>query len=363
MDHAGQIRSESLANRLGILLSCGSILVALAALVPGGVFRPAVAARAGKADPAGGGARAGASATIAPDRFPVYEPVSFDVHIRPGRRLAAGSTIECQLPNSFTMDKISPSKVKGWQTGDPAAPHFIRVRAAPGAAEFKTAVRSREFVGGYACPTRHGKCLKAEIVSGEVPADGEVVLEYRNTTSPWLANQQPGATTHEGQIYVAVDGRPIERFPQFRVLPGPAAYQRVIVPSSVRPGAPLRVLLVSLDKYNNLSSSSFKDVELRLGDAVLARGLSYTGRCEATVTLPQEGIFRLQAGGARSNPVRVAREPDGPYWGDIHFHNFPSVDAAGNIPYEYARNVSGLDFAAAAEHGAGGLARMNSANP
>jgi hypothetical protein len=355
VDQAGQIRSEPLANRLGLLLACGSILVALAVLASGGVFRPAVDARAEEADPASGGAAAGASATIVPDRFPVYEPVSFDVHIRPGRRLAAGSTIECQLPNSFTMDKISPSKVKAWQTNDPAAPHFIRVRAAPGAAEFKTAVRSREFVGGYACPTRHGKCLKAEIVSGEVPAGGEIVVEYRNTTSPWLANQQPGATAHEGQVYVAVDGRPIERFPQFRVLPGPAAYRRVIVPSSVKPGAPLRVLLVSLDKYNNLSSSSFKDVDVRLGDAVLAKGISYTGRGEATVSLPEEGIFRLQAGGVESNPVRVACEPDGPYWGDIHFHDFPSVDAAGNIPYEYARNVSGLDFAATAEHGAGGL--------
>jgi hypothetical protein len=308
----------------------------------------------------GGGLVAGESkptATIEPSVFGVYEKVSFKIRIKPGKKLGPGSKIECQLPNSFTNDKVSPSKVKQWQTDDPAAPHYINVTAGPPAkVTFKTEVVKREFVGGYRCKTRHGKCLIAEVVSGEIPSDGEVVVSYSNTTSSWLANQRPDATVHEGQVFVRVDGQMVEEFPKFQVRPGPMSYQRVIIPSAARPVEPFRVLLVSLDKYNNLSSSSFSDVSINCNETVLAGDISYTGRAEVMVSLPEEGIYRLAAGGITSNPIRISKHPKGPYWGDIHFHNFPSVDAMGNTPYEYARDVSGLDFAATAEHGAIGVA-------
>ena len=73
----------------------------------------------------GGGlvaAEAKPTATIEPNVFPVYEQVCFKVRIKPGKRLGPGSKIECQLPNSFTNDKVSPSKVKQWQTENPTGP-------------------------------------------------------------------------------------------------------------------------------------------------------------------------------------------------------------------------------------------------
>jgi hypothetical protein len=297
------------------------------------------------------------TAIIEPNVFGAYEDVTFKVRIRPGKKLGPGSKVECQLPNSFTNDKVSPSKVKKWQTDDPAKPHYINISVSPPFnATFEAEVRKREFVGGYECKTRHGKCLVAEVTSGQVGPDGELIIHYSNTTSPWLANQRPDATAHEGQVFVRVDGQTVEKFPQFHVRPGPMSYQRVIVPSAARPREPFRVLLVSLDKYNNLASSSFNNVSIKHGDTVLTEGISYTRRTEATVTLTKEGIYRLSAGGIVSNPIRIGDSAQRLYWGDIHFHNFASVDAMGNTPYEYARNVSGLDFAATCEHGAIGIA-------
>ena len=298
----------------------------------------------------------GPTATIEPDVFSVYEQVNFKVRIKPNERLVAGSKIECQLPNSFTNDKISPSKVKQWQTRNPAKPHYINVTTtAPAKVTFETRVVKREFVGGYECKTRHGKCLIVKIVSGEIPPDNELIIHYGNTTSPWITYQQPNRTIHEGQVFVSINGQTIEELPKFHVKPGPMSYQRIIIPSSAKPGQPFRVLLASLDKYNNLSSSSFSNVNIRCGNKIIAKGISYTGSMEIMASLPKKGIYRLKTGSIVSNPIRITAQPNGPYWGDIHFHNFPSVDAMGNTPYEYAKNVSGLDFAATAEHGAIGL--------
>ena len=79
-------------------------------------------------------------------------------------------------------------------------------------------------------------------------------------------------------------------------------------------------------------------MDIRLEDKTVAAGLSYIGRCEVKVSLADEGIYRFTANGVTSNPIRITTAPRGPYWGDIHFHNYPSVDAMGNTPYEYARD-------------------------
>lgn len=298
-----------------------------------------------------------ARTTMEPHQFPVFKQVSFKVRLRPGRKLNVGSKIEVQLPNSFTNDKVSPSFVKQWQTEDSHAPHFVRVCGKGGRARFDVEIVPREWVGGYKCATRHGRCVVATVSSGSVPAAGEVTVEFRSTTSPWLANQNPGGTDNEAAVFVRVNGKEVKPFPTFEVLPGPECYRRVIVPSSARPGEPFPVRLISLDRFSNLTRTTPRDVQIKLGRAVLAEGITYRGRGEVEVSLPEEGVFRLAADGVRSNPIRITQEPGGPYWGDIHIHNYPSVDAMGNTPYEYARDVSCLDFAGTAEHGAGGLRR------
>ena len=296
------------------------------------------------------------SARISPESFPAYTDVSFDVVLTAGEKIHTGTIVEIQLPNSFTNDQVSPSKVKPWQLVDPNARHYIGVSAGTlTASDIRTEVVPREYVGGYHAPTRHGRCLIIELLHGSVEAGEEITVSYRNTTSSWLANQDPGGSDHEGLVLLMVDGVKVEPSPSYRVLPGPAALRRVIVPSAAKPGQPFRALLVSLDEYNNLSSSSYSDVTVTCEGQILAEDVAYTGGHALEVALDEPGIHRLEVDGVISNPIRISGNPRGPYWGDIHIHSYPSVDAMGNAPYEYARNVSGLDFAATAEHGAGGL--------
>ncbi len=198
-------------------------------------------------------------------------------------------------------------------------------------------------------------CVIIELMKGSVEAGEEITLTYSNTTSPWLANQVPGESDHEGLVLVMIDGKKIEPSPAYRVEPGAAVQSRVIIPSSARPGEPFRVQIVSLDAFNNLSGSEFEAADITCNGKALARMPAYTGRTEVEVALPEKGIHRLEVNGTLSNPIRICDSPSGPYWGDMHCHNYPSVDAMGNTPYKYARKVSCLDFAAAAEHHAVGL--------
>lgn len=297
-------------------------------------------------------------AEIQPDVFPIYERVNFKVKIFPNRKLQKGDKIDCQLPNSFSNNLVSPSKVKPWQTVNPDTSDYIHVTCVNyPSSKFDLSLRKREYVGGFDASTRHGVCLTVVLKDGVIPKDGVITVNYKNTTSPWLANQIPGATDHEGMVYVAINGEEINEFPTYIVRSGQEKYRRVIIPSAVRPGEKFKVKMVSLDKYNNLTEVEHKDVKIMLGNEVLISGISYKGKGEVSMSLPDKGVFRLEVGGILSNPVKVCDNPRGPYWGDIHFHNYPSVDAMGNTPYIYARDVSCLDFAAASEHGAGGLPR------
>ena len=90
---------------------------------------------------------------------------------------------------------------------------------------------------------------------GVIPKDGVIIIDYKNTTSLWLANQLPGASEHQGMVYVAINGEKINKFPKYIVKSGQEKYRRVIVPSSVRPGESFKVKLISLDRYNNLTET------------------------------------------------------------------------------------------------------------
>ena len=298
----------------------------------------------------------GPKASITPNVFRVYEKTSFTVSLSSEVPLSEKTLIEVQLPNSFNNDQVSPSKVKPWQTEDPDKPHYISVDCPQNPnLQVGLKIRKREYVGGYNAVTRHGVCLNILIENGIISPGQNIAVHYVNTTTPWLANQRPGSTDHEGMVYIAINGNPIENFPTYIVESGPESYRRVIVPSSVRPGQKFDVQLVSLDKYSNLTNARHDGVSLSCDDKVLASGISYVGKGKVSVMLPEKGVYRILAEGVLSNPIVVEDHPDGPYWGDIHFHNYPSVDAMGNTPYLYAREVSCLDFAGASEHGAGGL--------
>ena len=303
-----------------------------------------------------------ADVTIEPSVFDVYSPATVCVRIRPAKRVQEGSAIACQLPNSFLAWRLSQSHTQRLQCEDPAAPHYVSValaEPAAGSVRFDIEVAARELITDTRGRVRHGQRVLATVRGGPVPAGAEVVLTFAGMYSPWVANQAE-------YFLVSIDDVPVEPWPTFRVRPGPAVWHRLIVPSSGRPGEPFRVLLVSLDEYDNVSSNTYEDVSLATesGEA-LEENIAFTGRYETHVSLPQEGIHRLTARGVLgdhpladgqctqgvvSNPIRITDDPQGPHWGDLHIHTHISCDAVGNEPYEYAKDASGLDFAGVCDH-------------
>lgn len=305
-----------------------------------------------------------AKCQIEPSVFDAYRPTAVRVSLWPAQAIKAGSVIACQLPNSFLDFRFTQSHTQNLQAKDPAAPHYVSVAlAAPALSpvSFEIDIKPYELItdDDPNQGVRHGQRVFATVRGGEIPAGAEVVLAFARMYTPWVANQTE-------YFYVGIDGVAVEPWPTFRVRPNPATWQRLIVPSCARPGEPFRVLLVSLDEYDNVSSSSYEGVALAVeGGETLAKDISFQGRYETQLTLPEKGLCRLVAKGlwgsfplaegqwtegVVSNPIRITDNPQGPYWGDIHVHTHISVDAIGNEPYEYAKDASGLDFAGVCDH-------------
>jgi hypothetical protein len=298
---------------------------------------------------------------VEPSVFQPYSPVSIRVYATIRSSLPENVVLSCQLPNSFLAFRQSQSHTQQLQTDDPAVPHFVSFRLLGGQrdASFKVSVERREHLTDDLGEVRHGRRVFARLSGRALEAGETVVITFAGMMSPWVANQQE-------RILVAVDGTPVEPWPVVRVVGGPAVWHRLIVPSCARPGESFRVMLVSLDEYDNVSSSHFAEVALALEDGpLLERDISFAGSYETTTSVEESGIVRLVASGLRgvgylasgyqseavvSNPIHISTTPQGPYWGDLHAHTFMSADAVGNEPYQYARDVSGLDFAGVCDH-------------
>ena len=317
-----------------------------------------------------------ASARVSPVSVPVAAEVVLDLVITPGRALGPGAVVSTQLPSAMLAADLSYSLTKSIQVRDarlapPAAAPAggpPPAGAAPGMpanfqqftrwhtvtvdvpaqrdVTFDVKIEKREIELGKA-DSRHGQAVHATVTAGTIPAGADVVFTYR-TTAPWVASR-------EYRVYAAIDGMRVSPDASFAVTPGPAETHRLIVPSSAKPGEAFPVRFVSLDRYSNVAATPVAVPSLTDGARVLAKGFTYTGRHQVSVSLPRPGVYRLAAGGTRSNPIRITSNPSGPFWGDLHNHNDADHDAAsGGNSHEYARDVSALDFYALSNHVNGG---------
>jgi len=279
------------------------------------------------------------TAKLKQDTFQVRQRCSLQVELRSTRDLRVDDTVEAQLPHSWMLI-TGPSYTRQLQTSDPEAEHYISVESA--GATFEIAIHKRTLH----CPSggvRHGRHIVARVVEGAVEAGKAIYFNYANTFAPYVAETE--------EIWLSVAGEQPDRPATLTVTPGQAKSMRLIAPSGVEPGEEFEVLIVSLDEFENASCTRFVDRKLTVADGkTLAEGLTFTGSTRVPVSLPSPGVFRLAMDGTLSNPIRVAPGCEGPYWGDIHIHTKISHDGQGNDPYGYARNVSGLDFAATADH-------------
>ena len=283
------------------------------------------------------------SLTIEPAAFTitVREPADVAFTLRSDKPIGVGDTVEFQFPNSWLLFS-GPSFTRELQTSDPEAEHFIEVLAPESDAAFEIEIipRHLNFPEGNC---RHGRHVVATLTEGSVPAGAPIRVRYANTPAPYVAERET--------LWLRVKSEAPETPPELIVTPGEAESVRILVPSGVEPGESFDVLIVSLDRFDNASATRYEDVTLVRSDGeVVAEGLSFTGTARVPVAINEEGVYRFGMGEVVSSAVRVREGRRGPYWGDIHIHSRISHDAQGADPYGYARDVSGLDFAAVCDH-------------
>jgi hypothetical protein len=276
------------------------------------------------------------------EQFDAGEPCSVEVAVRADADLVPQDRIAFQFPNSWLL-KSGPSHTRELQCDAPEAEHYIAVEA-PGnrTVRFSLAITPRH-VNYPEGQVRHGRLITAELVSGTVPAGSPVRLRYANTIAPYV--------TETETLWLRVNGCAPETPPTFHVRADTHDRFRILVPSYARPGERFDVLIVSLDRFDNASRTAFADETLTLADgAVVAEHLDLSGSIRVTTNLDKPGVYRFRFRDAVSNAIQVADTAPRLYWGDMHIHTKLSHDGQGTDPYGYARNVSGLDFAAVTDH-------------
>ncbi len=276
---------------------------------------------------------------VDPASCPVDQPVTLRVTAVLDAPLGRGDHIAFSLPESWSSKPYCITFTRPVQLSDPLQPDHVAI-AAEGARLTTSLGPVRLPSGG---PKGHVKKVIAEVAEGEVPAGGRVVFTFSNARSAWLAE--------DAMIRVWINDREVSDSPRIRTLPARGERLRVIAPSAVRPGESFTVRIVSLDRFWNLSTSTYRGGILKIaGGDVLEENITFTGSCEKQVVLREQGVHRLSFHedheDVRSNPILVADEAGGPFWGDLHSHDKLHNCGAGEDPIGYARHAACLDFVA-----------------
>ena len=281
------------------------------------------------------------SARAVYDRFRVTERCSVEIVVTTDADLRAGDVVEWQFPTSWTIG-VGPGDKRPLQHTDPSGAHHVCVHVPGCDVAFAMGISPRQ-LNSPQDGNWHARHIQATLERGHIPAGTEMVIRYANTWAPFVAETDT--------VWLRVKGQAPEAEPALTVIGDEHASFRVLAPSGVEPGQTFDVLVVSLDCFENPSCTPFANEALRrLDGCVVAKGIDFTGSVRIPATLESEGVFRFRFREAVSNAVQVARGRHGPYWGDIHIHTRLSMDAQGTDPYDYARDVSGLDFAGVADH-------------
>lgn len=280
-------------------------------------------------------------AEIKQNSFQVRETCGLEIIVRTTDTLNKGDTIEIQFPNTWYVIS-GPSLTRNIQLDDPEAEHYITVEAIESNAKFEVEIKPRQL--NYPEGTvRHGRLINGKIVKGEIPALSPIRIRYKNTYAPYLAETEI--------IWIRVKGKAPDVDPILTVMSGPAVYRRIIVPSGVEPGEEFDILIVSLDEFDNLSSTQYKNQTLLTSEGkIVEENLDFIGSIRVPVVIEKEGVYRFKMDDILSNAVHVRKGCRGPCWGDIHIHTKLSHDGQGTDPYKYARDVSGLDIAGVMDH-------------
>ncbi len=296
------------------------------------------------------------SATVAPDTGIVHTLGTWTVTYTAGNKgVATGGGIKVQFPHLWHQAK------RHIQNDNPTAPDYVAAYS-----KHTTLSISIDNVGlDWQVDVRGW--ITTVLVTGNALTSGETIdVVYGDTRhgseglyGPWVAETDVIIVASD----INGDGtfNVIDPLPVIHTLPRKAQYLYVFAPSVTTINQPFSLAVVVLD--NNYNAADYTGtIRFSAENATLPPAYTFKpddrGIHEFRVTLHSAGVqtitvhHNLKDGYSISNPIRCDANPENLqiYWGDIHSHSAISVDGAGRHPFEYARDVSRLDFYALSDH-------------
>lgn len=241
------------------------------------------------------------------------------------------------------------------QMDDPAALNYVTASSSNG-----VPLTLKFDVNGHQRPWY--QALTVTVSRGYLREGDTITVVYGDTRqgSPGLRLQSLCETAFTWRVFadVCATGHyvPVAESPTIRIVPGPPAIWKAVLPTLRRPGERFRLSLKAEDAYGNPSDQV--DAELRLLSSTPVDGLPATCRFRPGqralvidgLSLAQETEFDIEVTTpdgshlARSNPMIVRASPYAAYWGDMHGQSGESVGINSAREYfQFARDLAFLD--------------------
>ncbi len=252
----------------------------------------------------------------------------------------------------YASDQSTP------QFNNPEAPNYVSVAASNDAV-----LEARFDPKGNVRPW--DKCIYIKVVRGFLKEGDTIRVIFGDTSmgSPGMRIQTFCEDTFEFRVLVDAIATytyvPVKKQPFIAIVPGPVDRYRIVVPSLITTGEPIRVNIKGEDRWGN-PTNQMSDVVRVVAD------LQTEGLPEKTELIPGEfaksidgvvisnsGICRFQilseAGNclAISNPIRVVDEIETgkrAFWGDLHGQSEETIGSNSARSYfEFGRDRAFLD--------------------
>lgn len=164
-----------------------------------------------------------------------------------------------------------------------------------------------------------------------------------------------------------VDQGWFDNIPKCEILPGKPEVIRLFAPTIVKTNEEFNLKLSITDKFDHFPKPHFNgtiQIEYHplienLIDTIYLDSLEGSHKTISKLKIGKEGIYRIRAKIKNdnvlfeSNPIVVKKSVDEKiYWGSLHNHGEYSEGFGGDISYfyEFARDISGMDFVALSDH-------------